>query len=82
MRQSGLTHSRGDDSASGCPSNLDLLALSASFADVLGGTAPALEYLPNGYGYVGMDPNDYEVYACDGATPVPFGLPDIDWFPL
>lgn len=70
-----------DDGASGCPSNLNLLALQGSFAAVLGGTPPAQDYL-NGYGYVEMATSSYQVYACDGVTPLPFGLPDIDWFPV
>lgn len=70
-----------DDGASGCPSTLDLLGLQGSFAAVLGETPPPQDVL-NGYGYVEQTQAAYEVYACDGATPVPFGLPDPDWFPL
>lgn len=71
-----------DDDATGCPSSLDMIGLEASFATVLGESLPSMDYPGTGYGYVRQSPSSYEVFACDGATPVPFGLPDIDWFPL
>lgn len=71
-----------DDGATGCPSTLDMLGLQGSFAAVLGESPPPMDFPGTGYGYVEQSTSAYRVFDCDGATPLPLGLPDIDWFPL
>lgn len=70
-----------DHSASGCASSLDLLAMQGAFAAVLGQSQPPVDVLEEGRRFVSQAPADYIVYPCDGPTPVPFGLPDPDWYP-